>query len=370
MTSTIESTHKNILNKIDAILEIISIFNDNNINISQKIQNITLIQNEYEMNSINILSNYFLIVNLIKKNKNDKLEIKKKEYYDDYKKFIKEGNFVPNMNRIIDAIKEKIEKVTNDESLKKIYLLLDKFNESSIKYKVNEFIYDICSCYNKMIIDSNINKLVCSKCGYTKEIYDVVHEDENINEVQKNKYSVYDSSRHCKSWVDRIQAREAVDIPECLIKKLKNFIKRDNIKNIEKISCLQIRDYLRESKFSKYNENVPLIKKIITGVTPPQLTDYEIQLIHVYFDKVINIFDEIKPPTKTNCPYHPYFIYKIIQQIMNKENERSRRNKILSYIHLQSRETLINNDKIFREICKKIPEFSYTPTDKNEILYT
>ena len=90
------------------------------------------------------------------------------------------------------------------------------------------------------------------------------------------------------------------------------------------------------------------------------------QLIHIYFDKVIHIFDEIKPPEKTNCPYHPYFIYKIIEQIIKKKSDRIRKLKILACIHLQSRETLVENDRIWVLICLRILEFTYIPTDRNE----
>ena len=77
------------------------------------------------------------------------------------------------------------------------------------------------------------------------------------------------------------------------------------------------------------------------------------QLINIYFDKVIRIFDEIKPPEKTNCPYHPYFIYKIIEQILNKDSDRIRKQQILNCIHLQSRETLVDNDRIFNRYVKE-----------------
>jgi hypothetical protein len=128
---------------------------------------------------------------------------------------------------------------------------------------------------------------------------------------------------------------------------------------------MQIRRYLRQTHNSKYNEHVPLIRKLITGFTPPQLSEYEMQLIHIYFDKVIRVFDEIKPKNKTNCPYHPYFIYKIIEQIITKKTDKVRKAKILACIHLQSRETLICNDLIWGPICDRISEFEYIPTDRN-----
>ncbi len=66
----------------------------------------------------------------------------------------------------------------------------------------------------------------------------------------------------------------------------------------------------------------------------------------VYFTKIIKAHEEIKPDNKTNVSYHPYFIYKIIEHMMR--NNKRRRNGILSCIHLQSRETLIDNDKMWK----------------------
>ena len=116
---------------------------------------------------------------------------------------------------------------------------------------------------------------------------------------------------------------------------------------------------------SKYNEHIPLIHKLITGITPPPLLESEIQILSLYFDKAINIYDQIKPKDKTNCPYHPYFIYKILEQMLKKNTDRIRKIQILSYIHLQSRETLISNDITWKKICEQIQEFTYIPTDKN-----
>jgi hypothetical protein len=216
-----------------------------------------------------------------------------------------------------------------------------------------------------MSIDANTSTLICKKCGLTNELYGTVFEDEQFyyQEGHRTKHGTYDPSKHCRIWVERIQARETTDIPDTVIQKIKNCIIRDKIKNKNQITCNQIRNYLRSVHNSKYNEHVPLIRKLITGISPPQLTDYEMQLIHIYFDKVIHIFDEIKPPEKTNCPYHPYFIYKIIEQIIDNT---IRRLKILACIHLQSRETLVHNDRLWKPICEKIREFTYCPTDRNE----
>ena len=63
---------------------------------------------------------------------------------------------------------------------------------------------------------------------------------------------------------------------------------------------------------------------------------------------------------KTNTIYYPYIIYKILEAILSSGN---RKYLILECIHLQSRETLIVNDKIWEKICKYI-DITYIPTDK------
>ena len=132
---------------------------------------------------------------------------------------------------------------------------------------------------------------------------------------------------------------------------------------MEQLTCEMIRTYLKELHLTIYNDHVPLIRKEITKNEPAQLTDHELKLIYVYFGRVIQIFNKIKTTNKPNCPYHPYFIYKIIEQLLNKQEFQSRKKEILSNIHLQSRETLIDNDLLWSLIVVHIPEFTYCPTE-------
>lgn len=330
------------------------------------ITSITDIKNEYELGSSNILSSYFDIKYQKKNLTGPSKVIAEKNSFNIYHNFINTENFISKINRlIIDIIKyTKLQKIEKNV-LKIIEHVIYLFNNHTIQSSVKELEYDICECQNTMIIDSNISALVCESCGMIREMLGTVFEDEQFyyQEGQRGKHGTYDPSKHCKFWVERIQARENTEIPGEIIETIKKYIKRDKIKNKNHITCAMIRNFLRQSNNSRYNEHVPLIRKLITGFLPPQLTEHELQLINLFFDKVIFIFENIKPENKTNCPYHPYFIYKIIEQIIKDNN--ARKTQILSCIHLQSRETLICNDILWKDICKYIPEFSYIPTDRN-----
>ena len=127
---------------------------------------------------------------------------------------------------------------------------------------------------------------------------------------------------------------------------------------------------MRKTNNTKYNEHIPLIIRIITGIIPPQLTGEEYSLTLKYFNRVVNIFAQVKPKYKSNCPYHPYFFYKVLEQkcILQEDNKEQieKKRKILSCIHIQSDSTLKKRDIIWKIICEEIDEFKYEPTDKNK----
>ena len=382
MSGTLETTNNNIIIKINSVIGIIELFALHkkefaDINIDGKIsQDIQELKEEYEMGSINILSDYFLITSQYRQTEYEELKntlLKKKDFYfNKYQVFIRKENFISKLDRIMNLIKRYLQNTGfSKEFLQEIYTFIKQFNNSTIDKNIKDVVYETCTCLTKMDIDPVSSILICKKCGMTKKLYGTVFEDDQFyyQEGQRTKHGTYDPSKHCRFWVERIQARETTEINETVLQNIKKCIIRDKIKNKSQVTCNQIRKYLRQTHSSKYNEHVPLIRKLITGIIPPQLTDYEMQLIHIYFDKVIHIFDEIKPPQKTNCPYHPYFIYKIIEQIINKDSDTIRKAQILSCIHLQSRETLIQNDLIWCPICSRIPEFKYYPTDRTNENY-
>ena len=374
--STIETTNCNILLKIKILKTAVNKLQQHNIcsdNIQDLVKTITIIKDDYDMGSISILSEYFYSIN-----KNTNLNnchinhSNKPNYFISYQDFVRNENFMTKLDRLYGNIKniinnESIKHKSNNKIIIGLCTLLQSYNNTYVDRNIKEIVYENCICSNKMYIEPISSTIVCKKCGLTNVLYGTVFEDDQLffQEGQRTKHGTYDPSKHCRFWIDRIQGRENTDIPESIINCIKLRIKSDCIKNKDRLTCDQIRIYLHDTCNSKYNEHIPLIRKIITGITPPQLNEHEIQLIQIYFDKIIHIFDKIKPPTKSNCPYHPYFIYKIIEQISN--HDRIRMKTILSYIHLQSRETLISNDLIWILICNEITEFTYIPTDRNEL---
>lgn len=375
MSGTIESINHGLRMKLNSLHEVITLLSEKNLpKLKQTNSELIEITRDYEMGSIKMLTDYFLFLSRNEPTNSKELRIAhnktKLRFHKEFHMFIRKENFVSRMNKIHNTIKYWLSLSALDAnegiSRKQLLNLVSQYENTSITHEVNVMDFNKCQlCDKEMSIISTTSELVCTKCGRTELLTGTVFDDEQFyyQEGQRTKHGAYEPSKHCKFWIDSIQAKESKDIPEKVLNAVKECIKRNKVKNSEEITCKEIRRYLRQTRFTSFNENVPLIRKLVTGISPPQLSDRETQLIILYFNKVIRIYEEIKPPGKTNVPYHPYLIYKIIEHIMKEDRVRAK--AILSCIHLQSRETLIENDIMWRSICERLKDIKYIPTDRN-----
>jgi len=358
MSSTIESMNSNIYDQIyflSMALEILYKYCKENdiVIINQSLIELKKLNTSYISVTTPILLKYY-------KNSHEN----KKIIYNEFIKSFNSIGIINELKRIYSNCK-RIEKKYNikEQNLQEYFR---KYEFSSVDETFEDITNDSCKqCKEAYIIDENTSEYSCPKCGITFKMYGEVFEDEQFfyQEGSRTKHGKYDPTKHCKFWIDRIQGKENIDIDESIINKLKKCIRNDNI-YIDAINCETIRKYLKVLKITNYNNNIPLILKKITKKDPPQFTNHELEIIYMYFNKVIQIFNRTKPIEVSNCPYHPYFIYKIVEQILNKSHQKNRKKEILSNIHLQSEETLIENDRIWFIICDHIPEFTKITTKK------
>lgn len=360
-----------------------NIFYLNNNNLQLSFDDLLNLKNIYYQNYYQY--KYFKLpmqLNKFSNSKNNKLS---KTIYQKFNMFISGDdiygifdNYVEYLYNFILCYKELMFKYNNkiknnsidsnnyDKIYKKLFNLINIYNKSKLIYNIDEINYDLCSCGHKMVIQANTSELLCIKCGEIHTLIGSVFEDSQFYNQEGNRYKhgSYDPNRHCKFWIERIQAKENTVIDDSVLEKIKSCIKKDKIDNIKNISIDQFRLYLKQTNLSKLNDHIPLIKKLITGYIPPQLTHNELHLLFNYFDKATKIYDTIKPKEKSNSLYYPFLIYKILDLIIENKTKKI---ELLSCIHLQSYETLIDNDKIWLQICKHNSNFAYKPTDKLNI---
>ncbi|KAG3101906.1 hypothetical protein PI124_g16378 [Phytophthora idaei] len=102
---------------------------------------------------------------------------------------------------------------------------------------------------------------------------------------------------------------------------------------------------------------------VITGIVPPQLTYAETQNITSSFSKAVKAYNTIRPVHKSNMVFYPYVLTKLIEQHVK---DYGKRKSLLSFIHLQGPQTLVQNDQIWQKICDATPGLVYRPTDRYE----
>jgi hypothetical protein len=244
----------------------------------------------------------------------------------------------------------------SNEVIRSVEREVETFNTTTLQCAIDSVDYLSCPCGGEFVVESEISSLVCKKCGVMRKLHGTIFDDKQIAGSTTCKHATYDSTKHGKAWMDKIQAREDTDVT-AVADAVKECARNDRV-NVDHISCELIRSYLKRIKMTKFNDHVPAIRRCITGVAPPQFTDAEQKKINGYFDRAIRIFNKIKSGDRPNSPYHPYFLYKIIDQVITVE----KRDAILACIHLQSAATLCKHDAIWRLICAEIPEFRYVPT--------
>lgn len=312
---TVEHIHSNYLKQFDIIKKINTI--------SEHTYDIEKVENMYILNTILSLSEYY-------SNNNSQ----------NYMIEISTNNYNKDISNVISFFGK-----TNNKQIQELIHELKKLNQIiPVPQVITKCIY----CNLRMLNKSNM--FICTSCGYCLKNCD------NYKCEYPNIATSYNQSKHVDRWICRIQGIEKDIIPHYCINKIANYIKKKHIKKTE-LNCFMFREILKQTKLTRYNTNMTKILNIL-GVKAKKLTTGELKYIKNISYQVIVEYDIIKD--NKNLLYIPYIIYKLIEF---KLRDGKRKNKILSYIHLQQRSTLIKNDQIWELICKKL-DIIYKPTER------
>lgn len=265
--------------------------------------------------------------------------------------------------------------------------IMNKFKHIEIQFPAPDTTpADVCtSCTNnvKMIMDPFNSEMICQKCGATSKLDGVVFEDSQLYSQQSSasKHKNYKYNSHCEKWLNQIQARENREIPDEVIQGVNRLARRDytqngRVRSMKGMRCSEVRGWLKQLGATRFNNNAALIRRIVTSmngeaVVPPQLTVEETFDILYDFSRAMDLYDgfdserevlaEIGKTEVGNKPYYPYGLMKIL---MNRLPPGPRLNRLIECIHLQTAATLKKHDQLWFQICERIPDFKYTPTNR------
>jgi hypothetical protein len=215
----------------------------------------------------------------------------------------------------------------------------------------------ICPCGTKleMVIDSA--EYVCGSCGMVYcQVGSIFRgEQASTQDSQKTKHSKYDTTRHLKCWLERLQALEPKTIPESVMAEISYVIKRDGYKRTE-ITYPIMRSILKDPAVNatKYNDHIPFLIQTFGDEKPPRLSHDEFEELIEKFNLVTHEYEKDNPDD--NKPYYPFIICQIITDMFANDPEKMR---LRRFIHFQSRGTTKKHRDNYATICKRIESLGF-----------
>jgi hypothetical protein len=231
---------------------------------------------------------------------------------------------------------------------------LSRVDESFLD--INAFVRetDICQhCRNgEMIPLDDEGVLICNSCAVNIP-YLIENEKPSYKEPPKEVcFYAYKKINHFKEILAQFQAKETTLIPDHVIEKMQQQIKKERIR-LDELTHHKTKEILKKLEFNKYYEHIAFIKNKL-GIRPPVFTP-ELEAT------LCNLFMEIQTPYAKNCPdYRVNFLN--YYYVLYKFCELLEETQYLSDIPLlKDREKLIEQDEIWKKVCIEL-DWEFIPT--------
>lgn len=182
----------------------------------------------------------------------------------------------------------------------------------------------------------------CSVCG---KVGDILINNSTFKQIQEthvtNKF-VYKRINYFNDWLKQIQGNEVSDVPQEVMKEIRQEISKRNIIDMNKIKPYLMKKILKELHYPKYYENINLIISKLTD-KPNLIIPMDIA------EKMKRMFSAIQEPyeklkgSRTNFFSYPYILYKFCELLDMTD--------YLKYIQLlKGREKILNHDILWKKI--------------------
>lgn len=250
---------------------------------------------------------------------------------------------------------------TNNSTPNNKSMLMDQYmmltdNEYLCENRKNKNKIKKCSVCNieKTIIHSE-GIYECLQCGEFEMII-IDSEKPNYKEAVTDAKPGYPYKRinHLNEWLAQFQAKESIDIPDEIYKKIEAELKKNRITDYKKISLIQMKNILKKLELQQYYEHTTFIISKLSRMPPPTINKETEEKIRLMFKKIQLPFQKYRPKTRTNFLSYSYVLHKFFQLLGLDD--------FLKYFSLlKSREKLKDQDTIWEKICNDL-NWEYIPS--------
>ena len=153
----------------------------------------------------------------------------------------------------------------------------------------------------------------CKQCGNTLELLDDSPTYKDTDRVNMASRYQYTCRGHFIEAMNKFEGKQNTTIPKGVRELLEREMKNHNL-TVETTSKDHIYMFLAEKKLSAHYEDINLIYYMITGASPPNITEYRPKLLEL-FDLQEEAYLEVKDPGRTNSLNVNYKLYKLLQLV-------------------------------------------------------
>lgn len=215
-----------------------------------------------------------------------------------------------------------------------------------------------CGLRQKVICTRNATA-VCTSCGESRPWQNVEAQALDLlwrgTSVNKGVSYSYKKSNHMLSTLMRIQAKEPTIIPEEVLEKVRAKMRKLqlDVANPDHLTPIRVREILKENKLPRYYANVHLIRYMLTGYQPPQMTEKQETDIMNLFNDVCSVYEKLQKEGKvkrSNMLSYNYVLLKAIELLGYDEFSEA-------ITLLKHRERLQEQEQVWKVICESSPRF-------------
>lgn len=256
----------------------------------------------------------------------------------------------------------KQKKMEWNDKIVQMFEMLRKLRDSApITYKSLRIYEDsdnkTCNGCGKPVILTMNARYECTGCMMITPAYGVVTSDAFVDHTLTKSSSSYKTEENCELWLLNIQGIEPSEIPDNVISKLRRKMLDEDIIDVSKVTYTRVRQWLKDPDIdeTKYNNHIPKIRYILTGIAPVKFTDVETSETIKYLRPLMSEYNKVKSKKlkkRKNSLYQPYLILKVIEQVFDRSSKEKERRflSIVSNIHFQGKNTISRNDALLTKI--------------------
>jgi len=208
-----------------------------------------------------------------------------------------------------------------------------------------------CPCGSMNTFHTADCEQVCHDCGHVEFINtdDIGFKEEQ--EMEKTIAYSYKKENHFNEWMLQFQAKESTTVPENVITDVRNEIRKQKLGKVEHG---KVREILKKLKHNKFYEHAPYIANIVSGHTPPVMTQDLEDRLRLMFNQIQKPFKNHCPDDRTNFLSYSYVLYKFCELLGEDKY-------LPCFPLLKSNDKLYKHDQIWRKICNDL-RWQFIPT--------